>query len=761
MNLAAMYLGGMNLAGLNLAPNPRPRSGPSALLIGLMGLLSPAALAQGNIVVGERVRLPDRSTATPMDLRSQNIHVEITDGVAVTRVAQKFFNPLERPIEGQYVFPLPDGVAVGDFSMTVAGKTLEGEVLERDKARRIYEDVVRRTRDPGLLEFLGSRLYRTSVFPIPGRSDVEVQISYSQSLIEQNGLGTYQLPLRAVGCPAGRVEQMSVLIKLRSSQPLTSVFCPTHSCEVQRPSDREAIVSYEAAPAFPERDLALYYQRADAQYGLSLLTCKPAGEDGYFLLRVAPRVASDEDEPLAKDIAFVIDTSGSMKGDKIEQARRALRFAIQSLGPRDRFSILTFSTGVRAFRDELIPAGEKAKSDALLFADAIEANGGTNIHGALLAALEQDPRDRSRPYLIVFMTDGKPTVDETRPERILANVQERNRGGDSIVRCHVLGVGSDVNTHLLDKLAEATRGSRDYCTEKEDLEVKLSAFVLRLANPVLTDLKLSFAGARDYDVYPKDLSDLFRGSDLVVLGRYSDPGRHEVTLTGRVERERRSFRFDGDFTASPGTNDFLPRLWAHRKVAYLLDELRLHGESRELIDEIVRLATRHGIVTPYTSSLIVEDSAALGLPAAAPPAGVLFRRLAESHSRGAVGRGFAPPGVVRGAVGQEAVEASRELERAKQAGALGDDRRDDEKKETGIRRVGAKTFVLDAQRDRYLDTAWDGTQAPRQVEAFSAAYFELIQAHEELTRYLSLGDHIVVELAGFVYEIVPPTREEP
>lgn len=742
-----------------------------------LGLTAASLRAQGRIIIEPPVRPAPRPGPgqTKLILKALNVHAEITDGVAVTTVSQTFQNPHRRQVEGVYIFPLPDDVAVGEFSMTVNGKTLHGEVLDADTARKTYEDIVRRMRDPGLLEYLGSRLFRARIFPIPPRGQVDVRLNYSQTLTEQAGLGLYRHPLRSGSQDTHTIDRLAVSVKLKSTLPLTTVFSPSHECDLTQPSDHEATVSYEATRVRPERDFLLYYQRKDATFGLALLTHRGAGEPGTFLLRVSPRVELDADQVLPKDIAFVIDTSGSMAGDKLAQAKRALTFCINNLGRDDRFNIYAFSSEVHPFRDRLVPANDDIKQAATDFADKLKSIGGTNIDAALRAALEDDPRDEQRVYLIVFLTDGQPTVGITDPQQIRDNVMKQN---SRQVRFHVLGVGSDVNTHLLDKLAEATRGARDYCTEREDLELKLSNFVMRLAHPVLTDLILLIDGVQTSSVYPQQLPDLFRGNDLVVLGRYEGHGPASVRLKGNVRGGSHTIGYEGVFSKIETANDFLPRLWANRKVAYLLDQIRLHGRNKELIDEVVRLAKRYGIVTPYTSALILEDGTQVA--GRELPPGTRRSSGGRSGSGGMYGGGRTG-GVRRGragggstsdaergglmgpdkAVGQGAVLRSRELQYRKLAEVAPDASAAASAGSPAVRHVGDKAFMLVA--GRWTDTTWDQKTEPHKITAFSDEYFELLAQHEQkeqLKKYLSLGDHLLIVLADRVYEIVPPEQQE-
>lgn len=697
---------------------------------------------------------------TTLTLKRLNVQTTITDGVAVTTVAQEFQNPWAQQIEGTYVFPLPADVAVGDFSMTVGDKTLQGEVLDANKARATYEEIVRKLRDPGLLEYIGGRMFRARVFPIPPNSNVAIRLQYTQTLTETGGLGLFQHPLRCASANQPTIEQIAVSATLRSSLPLTTVFCPSHTCDILRPGDKEAKVSYEATNTRPERDFVLYYQRRDADFGLVMLTHRAAGEDGTFMLRISPRVDLSATDVLPKDIAFVIDTSGSMAGDKLVQTQKALTFCINSLRPEDRFNIYAFSTEVHPLRDKLVTADADVKTAAVKFTSELAATGGTNINNALLAALADNPQDAQRVYLVVFMTDGQPTVDVTDPAQIRKNVLEKNT---QQTRFHVFGVGTDVNTTLLDSLADATRGARDYCTEKEDLELKLSAFVGRLAAPVLTDLKLTIDGVKTYDIYPSTLPDLFRGNDLVVLGRYGGEGTASVRLVGQVRDKRQELGYEGHFPKLGDDNAFLPRLWANRKVAYLLDQLRLHGDNKELVDEVVRLATRYGIVTPYTAALITEDSLAAGMSAS--PSLIRVLRAAPTLPPPMMAPGMPAGGQAArhrydraGGSGRAAVQQSVAVAQQKDAATA--DAVDvpaetlwSDGEAPQMRRVDEKTFILHDQR--WTDAAWDEKQTPTKIEAFSTEYFALLKEQPELRKYFALGPQVLVVLGDRVFETVP------
>lgn len=715
-----------------------------------------------------------------LQVKKHTITVSIVDGVSVTDIDQVFFNPYPYPVEGTYIFPLADDVALSKFSMFINGQEVEGKLLSVEEARRTYESIVARMRDPALLEYLGTRMFKARIFPINPKSEARVRLSYTQMLDADDGLVPYRYPF-AMGRHSGKpIESLSFVVNIQSTAAIKSVFSPSHSLAISRVSDHKASASYEGQSVRPDKDLILYYALSDKEFGMTVLTHRQGDHDGFFLVRISPPAKADAQDVLAKDISFVIDTSGSMAGEKMDQARKALRFCLANLNKEDRFNIIPFSHEALRFRDGLVPASAENVQQAREFAEGLKATGGTNINDALLAALEAAPdADADRPYLIVFLTDGQPTIGITEPKEILSNVAARNANR---VRLFVFGVGHDVNTILLDSLAEENRGARDYVEPNEDLELKLSSFYGKVSNPVLADLSLSFGDLSVYDMYPPKLGDLFSGSELVVVGRYKGDGAKAVELTGKRRGKSERFVYETTFPALRTEHEFLPRLWAIRKVGFLLDEMRLKGENQELKDTVVQLATTYGIVTPYTAYLVTEPGSIAVRP------GGRFNVLADAVGEaqrggtwsGADGRVFrrvavSPSGTHGGrASGKGAVAASRSVGALRVAEA-GDDSTfdvvaslDARAAPTGeggavyrhrvVERVGTRTFYW--VTDRWVDAAYDKAMETKKIELFSEAYFELARKHAGLAKCFALGERVVVVVDGVAYETLPPAVEE-
>ncbi|MCP4246167.1 MAG: VWA domain-containing protein, partial [bacterium] len=542
----------------------------------------------------------------PLAVKNHQVTCDITDGVAVTKIDQTFYNRNPRQVEGTYIFPLDDDIALSRFTMFVGGREVEGKVLDRKEAQRIYESIVSRQRDPALLEYVGTRMYKARIFPIPANGEVRVRLEYAQVLATEGGLVRYRYPLSTEKYSSAPLEQVSVVVKVDSKLPIKSVFCPTHTMAIRRDSEHRASASFEARNVRPDRDLVLYYALSEKDFGLALLTYREPGQDGVFLARIAPKATPDAGDVVPKDICFVVDTSGSMAGAKMDQAKKALTFCLASLNPEDRFHLVTFSHETAVFSGGLQTASADNRTRAEQFVQQMRAEGGTNINEALLASLQARALGPGgdRPYLIVFLTDGQPTVGETEPEKILANVKQGNVHG---VRMFVFGIGDDVNTHLLDRLAAENHGARDYVGNREDLEIKLSNFYRKVADPVLANLQLIWNKLNVSEVYPRVLPDLFSGGEVVLVGRYTGSGPQAIELLGDRRGTQERHVYETDFAESDTTHGFLPRLWATRKVGYLLDQIRLHGENKELIDTVAQLSIKYGIVTPYTAYLVHEQ----------------------------------------------------------------------------------------------------------------------------------------------------------
>jgi len=687
-------------------------------LAGLAVLLAaaPGLRADGFIIPNPR---PGQDIP-PLSVKYHRVKVEIVNQVAKTSVDQVFVNHFGRDIEGTYIFPVPEGASVSDFAMYVGNERVQGEILDSREARRIYEDIVRRMRDPGLLEYMGRNLFRARVFPIPANGEKRVQISYTEVLKSDGGLVKYLYPLNTERFSRDPLDDVSISVRVESEVPIVNVYSPSHKVSVRKDGSGRALVGYEDKRVRPDKDFLVYYSLSKDDVGLSFMNWE--GQDGgYFMLLASPRYAAAGERVVNKTIVLVLDSSGSMSGAKIRQAKEAARFILNHLGPRDEFTLVDFDDGVTAFSEALVPATAENVGRALKFVDGIEDSGGTNINDALLQALSR-MKAGERPNYVLFLTDGLPTVGTTETADILRHVQQAN---SSRSRVFVFGVGNDVNTELLDRISSDHRGASVYIGETEDLEAAVSGFYEKISSPLLSDLTVTFKGIETSQIYPRSLPDLFKGSQLVLVGKYKGRGPVSVVLTGKSGREEKRFVLEGRALAAGDPFNFLPRLWATRRIGYLIEEIRLQGSNQELADEIRRLGLKYGIVTPYTSFLVTEREAQV-LDAAAPAA-------REAVLGGVVGG----VGAVRAA---KATQAFKLEDRAAQVASERILYKDD------------KTFYL-------KDGVWTDSEykdgAPSETVKFNSdGFYRLIAEKPGIAKYLSVGNKLVVVFEGVSYRIV-------
>lgn len=740
-------------------------------LAGLVALAAvDAAYAQGLLVntrPDEKVRLPRPIVVPPRRplpredtyaVKAIEVEARLVDQVAQVQVSQSFVNTGSQPIEVSFIFPLPYDGAVEQLTLLVDGKEYPARLLTKEEARRIYEEIVRKNQDPALLEWIGAGMFQTSVFPVPAGQQRTVVLRYSQLCRLDRGLTDFLFPLSTAKYSAKPVEVVSLRLSIESRTEIKNVYSPTHQVEVKR-DGRRATVSYRAEKQVPISDFRLLYDVGQGPVAASALSYRRDDkDDGYFLLLASPEIKSRGQEQLAKTVVFVVDRSGSMSGQKIEQARDALRFVLNNLRKGDLFNIVVYDDRVESFRPELQRFDETARREALGFVDGIYAGGSTNIDAALDAALAQ-LTDSSRPSYVVFLTDGLPTAGETNESRIIEQAKGRNQVRARLIS---LGVGYDVNSRLLDRLARANFGQTEYVRPNEDIEARVSRLYERIRSPVLADVKIAVELDEDVDravsavnrVYPRDVYDLFAGEQLVIVGRYKRPGSAKVVVRGRVGDKEHTFDFPAELVdkSKDATYSFIEKLWATRRIGEIIDELDLKGRNEELIKELVELSQRHGVLTPYTAFLADETTTLGDVAANAVEAGRLLRALDAASGQA----GFAQRAA------KEAMQSATTPALVDGAGTFGgafyyEAERDRRVVVDTVRNVGAKSFFQ--RGGQWVDSTVSEEQRrqARRVEQFSREYFDLAARHgRDLAPYLALDEPVVVNVEGQTYLIEPP-----
>ncbi len=751
-----------------------------------------AALAAAHEARGAGFLVPTSESIPPLAIKYLRVDTTIDNQVATTRVVQEFQNSTSQNLECTYIFPLPRGAAIRDFAMYIGGKRMKGELLERDRARQVYEEIVRRTRDPGLLEYMDGSILRLRIFPVPANGTQKVEIEYTEVIPVDNGLAEYVFPLRVGEKASKTLDDFTVAVRIRSGTKIKTVYSPTHEIGVARPSDNEAVAGLETRGALLDRDFHLFYTLSDKDFGLTLMTYRPdPDKPGMFLILISPRSEVNADQRPPRDVILILDTSGSMKGEKIEQAKKALKFCIDNLDRRDRFAIIQFSTMAQPFAQGWTDATDENRKKAHEWIDQFEAAGGTNIGEALQKAFALPLQD-ARPATVLFITDGRPTVDITDTEALMKLVKEGNKKN---LRIFTFGVGDDVNTHLLDRMANDAGGLPEYVRQGEAIDGKVTRLFAKMSHPVLTDISIDIPGVKVTETYPRQLPDLFRGAQVVVLGSYTGDGDSVIRLRGRVGEKKEEFTYEGTFPKKTTERSFIGALFAHRKIGYLLDQIRLHGESKELKDEVIRLSLAYGIETPYTSYLVLENEAQYrqygitiqggtqsggGTGGPVPP--VAMAPLARPDSNGShraaerlqSAYGFAVPaapsrepgvqppaksssGAAGGATdmagisidavtfakadtGATAVDIAQKIKQLREAQGARDTRG-----RQAVQEKGGRRFV--SYRGVWVDEKFDGSQRLVKVKWGSEAFFRLTRDRAEIRDAFALGQRVVVVTA--------------
>ncbi len=579
------------------------------------------------------------------------------------------------------------------------------------------------------------------------KGKVKVTVNALLPINRADGISWLSCPMPAASWTRGPVERLALTVSLRTKEPLRTIFSPTHNATITRKGLSEATATVRAERWAGMDDFRLFWVADKDDLGLRVLSYRGQGkEDGFFMLLGNPTGAAVE-KVVEKDVIFVLDTSGSMRGEKIEQARSAIEYCLDHLNKGDRFNIITFGTTVSNFRDDLVALSPATLAAGREFIDNVVANGRTNISGALekaLASKAAPAREggETRPRIMMFLTDGAPTAGELVPEKIIEQVKKANTSGTKIF---VMGVGHDVNAHLLDRIAEEADGLSEYVAPREELDAKIAALYDRLSHPVLSGVKVSFGDLATQSVLPPKLPVLFKGSEIMMVGRYKEGGKHTFTISGNLSGKPAKYTCAVDLpkTASDPTNEFLAPLWAARQIGYLLQQIRLHGEDKELIAEVVRLSRQYGIVTEFTAFVAMGGGAGKSKDALVQEAlGRIAPARAEKAGQWAVNQAANDKALQKRAVASNEANVYR-------------DRRGNVTAAQNVSQIGRRAFYL--HNGQWCDSEEIGKRKTRVVKFLSPEYFGLLRTDPTFARAQQLGwalsinvgeERIVIEKDG-------------
>jgi Ca-activated chloride channel homolog len=744
-------------------------------------LAFPAALlAQGWIIPRPPVRPPvcfDRCVAPPLALErtSSNVRATLADHVLRYEVEETFRNRGGTVQEADYMYPLPAGAAFQELQLSINGQLVSGEIMDAGRARSTYEEIVRRQRDPALVEWMGYGLLRARIFPINPGEEKRVVLRF-QVIAPREGDAIrvdYQRgngrTLVASSSDTHDARESSFTLHYPNTGRCNA-YSPTQELQTRSSSGSQCVVDVGGEGAAVT--ILIPAPRTD-RAAISVLANAPGSEDGFALITLSPPAGRSATVP--RDITFVLDVSGSMSGRKMEQARAAGRQLLGTLSRDDRFRMIDFSSDVRTFRDDFVDATPANIAAAQRYLSELQANGGTNIDGALELALAP-PHSREGQYregdndeyshsssrgvagrlaVVLFVTDGEPTVGERDPAAIAAHAA-RMRGPQ---RVFTFGLGADVNAQLIEQLALEGHGTAQFVRPDEDVERAVGLVASRLTSPIASDLRVTTqcGNAEGECVHlvhalPESPVDLFAGQDLVLLTRYTGSGHARLAFDGRSAAGPVHWETTVDFPAHERDNAFVPRLWATRRIGWLSAARRQNGASPEVDDELRTLGERYGIPTELTSYLVQEQQVAVS-------GGRIMDSMGHSDL---VGRAPAAP-----AAKFEAARAATEQRDAKSIGSLdkpmmlqevvvtngGKGGEMEKDRADALERAGNRIFAH--RNDRWTDISFkSGTKIVR-IKPFSPAYFAVLDAIPDLRAAFAVGDKVLVSGMRIAIEVTP------
>ncbi|UCD76088.1 MAG: VWA domain-containing protein [Phycisphaerales bacterium] len=597
-------------------------------------VLSSELGAARHVVIPQARSFQVHSEAPGIRIDRVSAKIRILQQTATTTLQIELSNPSRRQQEAVLLLPVPPGAAVSSFLFEGASAEPTARLLPAAEARRLYDAIVAQIRDPALLEFAGYNLIRSSVFPVPPAGTQKLRLTYEHILPADGDRVDYVLP---------RSESLQyrvpwrISVDITAADPISMVYSPSHDLTTHRVSAKRLKVDLAPHAGNKPGPFRLSYLVEREGMNASILAypdpsvgISGGGGGGYFLLMIGlPAEADYSDRVIKREVTLVIDRSGSMAGGKMDQVCAAAAQIIEGLRDGEAFNIIDYATNVSSFAPRPVIKNRRTILQAREYLRLVRPTGGTNIHDALLEALRPEPEPGMLP-VVLFLTDGLPTVGKTGERAIRemvtrANVHHR--------RLFTFGVGEDVNVPLLDHLADATRATSTYALPGEDVELKVASVFKRLRGPVFADAELTVqdeqgwpAGLLISRVIPARLPDLFAGDQFIVLGQYRQDGPLTFQLAGNYLGSERSFRFNFDMDAATTGNSFVPRLWASRQIAELIDAIRQAGaarnggfppvsfdpfadpRTRELAEEVLRLSMEFGILTEYTAFFAAEGT---------------------------------------------------------------------------------------------------------------------------------------------------------
>ena len=566
-------------------------------LVLLFSLAAPGFVHAGIVVPDDA---PENPARTPFTVVSQQVDVSIIDQVATTTLVQVFRNDGPAPVGGTYRLPLGERTSVQEYAFWVDGRRVVSRIEAKGDAKQEFEGAQRRGEDAALLEQLDLNTFTARFTELQPRETRRFEVVTSELLPYEAGLVRFSHPLDYASTGLPPVDELLVRVRIADSKPIKGITHSTFATTEQRLRG-ELIVESVVRGAVPDKDFELEYQLESQDFGLAFRTFDDGDDDGYFVAMVAPQEETDDQAIVRKDVAFVFDVSGSMSGTKIDQARTALKGCLNLMNPGDGLYIVAFNDALNPLSNGIQELDSTKRVEATRFVDGLQAGGGTNIHDAMLSALDK-LEGSERPTALVFLTDGH---GSRRPAEVLEMVSNQNPEGRT--RIFTFGVGDSLNASFLERMGTENRGGYTAIDGSVAIDTVVGPFYSRISKPVLTDLELDFGDSIIANrTYPAVMPDVYKGQRLVITGRYRGTGPSTLRVTGRIAGEERELALPVVF-GGPNGQPWVGRLWGKRRAEHLMGEIRMYGETPEAKDEVVALSTQWQFATQYTSLVAHAD----------------------------------------------------------------------------------------------------------------------------------------------------------
>lgn len=542
--------------------------------------------------------------SVPLTVGSHHVTVEIRDQIARTTIEETFVNHTHRNLEGTFHFPLPQDASISGFGMWIAGELVEADVVEKQRAREIYETILRERRDPGLLEWSGGNIFKARVFPIPAHAEKRIRIVYTQVLPMRGSHYRYSYGLRSEMLRKTPLRDLSLNVLVHSSLPLRSVRSSTHQVRSQSTTN-SAKLEFAAQDYTPDRDFEVVCEVDSTQADVNVVPHR-RGDDGYFLVQLTPPGAKGNWQreliPGGKPLHLLVvcDTSSSMDAEKRKQQTECVQALLSSLGPKDRYNLAVVDVDCLWHNEESVEPTSDLRAESLSWLSQRDSLGWTDLDRMAESAGKRIEKGTH----VVYVGDGMATARDADPQSYI-NRLKRLSGGLRQGTFHAISVGSSYEASVLQAIASIGGGSvRKISGEQTPVKV---AFELmnELAQPGIRDLKVEFNGLKVAAVYPNKLPNLAAGNQQILIGRYLPQGKDqsgEIVVTGTRDGESVRFVARIDLADAEKGNSFIPRLWARAHLQHLLQQ----GRSDLIKNEVIALSEAFHIITPYTSLLVLE-----------------------------------------------------------------------------------------------------------------------------------------------------------